>query len=192
LIAKVNSMNPAVTWKKVAGIGLILSLAIIFFFFIPRFPTPTTGPDFLLSIIPTPVSTPTATPNQNPFTKLTSIISHPSVDAVSVSPDLALYSDNACTVPLSFIDWGPLSPGQNITQAIYIKNTSSDISFTLKITTNNWTPINANGPITVTWDQEGNKLRPQQSTAAVLTLAISPTIVDILSFNVQIAIIGID
>jgi hypothetical protein len=56
--------------------------------------------------------------------------------------------------------------------------------------TSGWNPANANGPISITWDKEGTKLSPGQSTAAVLTLTVSPTITDITSFNVQITITG--
>jgi hypothetical protein len=73
---------------------------------------------------------------------------------------------------------------------VYLKNTSSGLSLALNMTASNWTPASANGPITLTWNQEGTRLQPGQSVAATLTLAVSSTIVDVTNFNVQISIFG--
>jgi hypothetical protein len=63
-------------------------------------------------------------------------------------------------------------------------------SLSLSMATSSWTPASANGPVTITWNQAGTRLAPGQSTAAVITLSISPTIADVTSFNVQITITG--
>jgi hypothetical protein len=108
---------------------------------------------------------------------------------VLTSANLGVYSNNGCTNSISSINWGTLKPGGNITQTIYIKNTGSGLSLTLSMTTSNWSQ-GANGPITLTWNQEGTRLQPGQSVAAVFTLAVSPTINDITNFSVQINIAG--
>jgi archaellum component FlaG (FlaF/FlaG flagellin family) len=112
-----------------------------------------------------------------------------STGAVSTSANLGVYSDNACTTSLSSVNWGNLTPGGITTQTIYVKNTG-DLSLTLSMTTSSWSPASANGPITITWNQEGIRLSPGQSTTATLTLTVSSSIADITSFSVQINITG--
>jgi hypothetical protein len=110
--------------------------------------------------------------------------------AVSTSANCGVYSDSGCTTPLSSIDWGNLTAGGTVTQTIYIKNTSSGLPLTLNMTTTNWSPASANGPITVTWNREGTILSPGQSTVATLTLTVSSSEVGITDFSVQISITG--
>ncbi len=73
---------------------------------------------------------------------------------------------------------------------IYVKNTSLGLSLTLDMSASNWNPVNANGPVTVTWNQVGTRLQPGQSVAAILTLMVSSSITDVTNFSVQINIIG--
>jgi hypothetical protein len=110
--------------------------------------------------------------------------------SINVTPNLGLYSDSGCTTGLSAIDWGAITPGNNQTRTVYIKNTGAGTSLTLSISTSSWTPITANGPITISWDKEGTRLAPGQSTAAVIKLISSSSIVDVTTFSVQIQISG--
>jgi len=91
---------------------------------------------------------------------------------------------------LSSINWGTLTPGTNITQTIYVKNTGVGLSLALSMGTSSWTPAGANGPMTLTWNQENTRLNPNQSVAAVLTLSVSSTIADVTTFSVQINLTG--
>jgi len=111
---------------------------------------------------------------------------------VTTSANLGVYSNSACTTPLSSINWGTLPVGGNITQTIYIKNTGVGLSLALNMGTSNWSPASADGPIILTWNQGGTRLQPGQSIAANLTLTVSPTITDVTNFNVQINITGIN
>jgi hypothetical protein len=139
-------------------------------------PTPTATP----TPSPTSVSTPTITPTPIPS----------STPSPSPQASMMIYSDPACTTAMSSIKWGTLAIGGKTTQMVYVKNTGSGVSLALNMTTSNWTPTSANGPITLTWNQEGTRLQPGQSVAATLTLAVSSTIVDVTNFNVQISIFG--
>lgn len=114
----------------------------------------------------------------------------PANGTVSTSANLNVYSDSGCTIPLSSLSWGNPTLGCVINQTVYIKNTSSGLSLSLSMTTSNWSPANANGPMTVTWNQQGTDLQPGQSVTATLTLTVSSSIVDITNFNVQICITG--
>ena len=106
------------------------------------------------------------------------------------SANLGLYSDYACNNPMGHLDWGNLIAGGSVNQTIYIKNNSSGVPLTLSMTATNWKPASANGPITVTWDQEGTILSLGQLTVATVTLSVSPSAVHITNFSVQICITG--
>ena len=110
--------------------------------------------------------------------------------SVSTTANLGIYKDNTCQTTLTSIDWGTPTPGTSITRVIYIKNTGSGVSLSLSLNTSNWDPANANGPITVSLDKTGTRLPPGQSTAASITLTVSPTIVDVTNFNLVITITG--
>ncbi len=115
-----------------------------------------------------------------------------STGTVSTSANLDAYSNSACTILLSFINWGTLTPGGTTAQTIYIKNTSIELSLTLSMTTSSWSPASANGPITITWNQQSTDLQPGASVAATLTLTVSSNISNVTSFNVNINIGGIN
>ena len=113
-----------------------------------------------------------------------------SVGTVSTSANLGVYSNSACTIPLSSINWGTLTAGGTTAQAIYIKNTSIDLSLTLSMTTSSWSPASANGPITITWNQQNTDLQPGASVEAILTLTVSSSISNVTGFSVNINIGG--
>ncbi len=124
------------------------------------------------------------------FAAITTSTNMSSTGTVSTSAGLGVYSNSQCTTSLSSINWGTLTPGGTTTQTIYVKNTGTGLSLTLNLTTSNWSPTSANGPITITWNQQGTDLQPGASVAAILTLTVSSSISDITSFSVQISISG--
>jgi hypothetical protein len=111
---------------------------------------------------------------------------------ISASANLDLYPDSSCSNNLTSFDWGVITPGANVTRSVYIKNTSTETSFALNMTTANWNPITANGPIAITWDREGTRLAPGQAITAEITLTASQSSVDITDFIVQICINTVD
>ena len=113
-----------------------------------------------------------------------------SAGEVKVTANLGVYSDSAFQNNLTTINWGSPTPGTNVTRTIYIKNTGSGVSLALSMATSDWVPTTANGPITLTWNQEGTRLAPGQSTSAILTLVVSPSVVDITNFTVSISVSG--
>jgi len=109
---------------------------------------------------------------------------------VKVTPGLGIYADSACSIPLTNINWGTVTPGTSVTQTIYIENTGTGASLSLSLSTSNWSPSNANDTIAISWNQEGTRLLPGQSVAVAITATMSPSIADISNFNVQIVIAG--
>jgi hypothetical protein len=103
--------------------------------------------------------------------------------------NVGVYSDSACTNELTSLDWGTISPGNSQDITIYLKNTGN-AQITLSMTTTNWTPASADGPITLTWDKENTTLNPNQETTATLTLSISESINGITNFSFDIVITG--
>jgi len=103
--------------------------------------------------------------------------------------NVGLYMNSACTQKLESINWGDIAPGESVNKIIYLKNTgTTDIA--LSMTTNNWNPSIANGPITITWNREDTLLEPGEITSATLTLETVEDVASITTFSVSILIIG--
>ena len=107
------------------------------------------------------------------------------------SINVEIFSDNDCSQPCTNINWGTLSPGESITQTIYIKNNGNK-PITLFMTTENWTPTNANTYINLTWNKENTNLGLDQFVPALLTLSTSLDIETIDDFNFDIIISGVE
>ncbi|NLE05404.1 MAG: hypothetical protein GX638_11480 [Crenarchaeota archaeon] len=104
--------------------------------------------------------------------------------------NVGVYADSPCTQNATFVDWGTLSPGETTTKTVWIKNLGNS-ALTLSLTTNNWTPENAQTDIELSWNHQGIILQANEVLQAVLTLSISPTIdPSITSFNFNIQITG--
>lgn len=113
-----------------------------------------------------------------------------STGSIAFSSNIRVYSNSACTVPLTTLNWGSPFVGGTVTKTVYIKNTQGTASLTLSMTTCNWSPTNANGPLTITWNKQGAVIAPRQSIAATITLTVSASITGITTFSNQISISG--
>jgi hypothetical protein len=96
--------------------------------------------------------------------------------------DLGLYWDNACTNATDGVNWGSFSPGASSSVTLYVRN-QGDSTVKLNLTTRNWNPANAYELITLTWNREGQELKPQMVTVATLSLSVSPNINGITNFS---------
>jgi hypothetical protein len=103
--------------------------------------------------------------------------------------NVGLYTNSACTQKLESIEWGDVAPGESVSKVIYLKNTGTT-EILLSMTTNNWNPSTANGPLTITWNREGTLLEQGEVTSATLTLRTLEDIAGITTFSVSILIIG--
>jgi hypothetical protein len=112
-----------------------------------------------------------------------------STTGVVSSANLGVYSDSGCTQTLTSIDWGTISPDGSVTRLVYVKNVgTAQLNLTmLKI---NWNPSAANGPVAITWNQEGAALAVNQVLTATLTLSVSPTVTAVSTFSVDVVISG--
>ena len=108
------------------------------------------------------------------------------VSAVNVG----VYTDSDCTNNCTHITAGTVSPGMSYTDVIYVKNTGNE-PVTLSMTTSDWDPSAANGPITLTWNRDSYTLDAGDSVRATLTLSISSSISNsITAFSFNVAITG--
>lgn len=106
-----------------------------------------------------------------------------------VAVNVGVYSDSACTLNLTTIDWGSVYPGGSVSRVIYVKD-AGDVPLTLNMNAAGWNPPAAAGQITVAWDRDGFVVGVGQSIAATLTLSVSQSISGVTSFSVNIVITG--
>jgi hypothetical protein len=102
---------------------------------------------------------------------------------------VGVYSNSACTIQLSTISWGTISPGIVKTYTAYVKNTGN-VPITLNMIVSSWNPTIASKYITLTWNRGGTVLSAGQEVIAVLTLTVSSSIKGITSFSFSTVITG--
>jgi hypothetical protein len=103
--------------------------------------------------------------------------------------NLGVYTDSNCTQTATALNVGTLSPGGTATQTVYIKNTGN-IAETLTMTTNNWTPTNANTYLTLTWNRQNTVLNAGATTQATLTLTAASNTGSLTTFSCDITLTG--
>src|SRR3990170_4090704 len=96
--------------------------------------------------------------------------------------NVGVYTDSACTVNCTSIDWEALAPTNSTTRTVYVKNTGT-IPVTLSMTTTNWVPSSASTYLTLTWNRANYVLAAGGSVSATLTLAASASAGAITTFN---------
>lgn len=103
---------------------------------------------------------------------------------------VAAYSDSDAKNEIVTLDWGIMrnQTGAYLTKTIYIKNIGT-AQITLDISTNNWSPTDADTSFTFACDQDNTILNVGATTEAILTLTLTApaTFVD---FSFDIVIVG--
>ncbi len=112
-----------------------------------------------------------------------------SIGTVTTTPGISVYSDSACTIAETSINWGSIAAGSSATQTVYVKNTGTG-SITLSLSTSGWNPAAASSYITVSWNQDGTQLTAGQSGEATLTLSVSASVQGFTSFSNTLTISG--
>lgn len=108
-----------------------------------------------------------------------------SVKAIGVG----VYSDQACTSPVTSISWGTIDPGASIDKIVYIKNTGNN-PVTLTLATSNWNPTGASNYMTLGWDYGGQSINAGAVVQVKLTLSVSSSISGITNFSFDITIVA--
>jgi hypothetical protein len=102
---------------------------------------------------------------------------------------VGVYWDNECTNVLSSVDWGVLEPGASENVSCYIRNEGSSVS-TLSMYTSNWSPSNASGYLSLSWDYGGQSIDVDEVVRVTFTLSVDAGIEGITSFSFDITIVG--
>ena len=153
-------------------------------------PTPTATPTSTPSPTPTPTPAPTATPTPTPSptpsptpTLTPTPTSSPSPTPTS-SPQVSIgiYSDPACSVALSSINWGDLSPGATSSLVLYVQNQGST-AVTLSKELSNYNPSTLSTYLTLNWDYSNQALNPGTTLKITLTLIVSSSTPTMASFS---------
>jgi len=103
--------------------------------------------------------------------------------------EINVYSDASCTKKISNYNWGEIVAGSGKSVAIYVKNDGS-IDVTLSLATENWTPENISGDMTLLWNYSGKPLTPNESVRIVLTLKIDQDCPQVPTFSFDIVLIA--
>jgi hypothetical protein len=103
--------------------------------------------------------------------------------------NVEVYSDAACTQPISTIHIGTLNPGSTFTKAIYLKNTGT-VPVRLIMTTNNWNPTSASNYLTLSWNRQNYVLNEGSTREATLTLTVASDTNDLETFSFSATITG--
>jgi hypothetical protein len=88
---------------------------------------------------------------------------------VMADVDLGVYSNSACTHPLTSINWGTCYPEENTVVTVYLKNLGT-IETTLTVLTDNWAPASAESHYQLTADCDWETLAPNEVFTATFTL----------------------
>jgi hypothetical protein len=83
------------------------------------------------------------------------------------------YSDLQCVNPVSEIEWGAIDAGFQQQATIYLKN-EGGISLTLNLDSNNWTPLNVEDYMTLSWDYHGQAINPGEVREVTRARIVSP------------------
>jgi hypothetical protein len=110
---------------------------------------------------------------------------------ITAGPNVAIYSNAQCTVPVSSISWGSIEAGGTATQTVYVEDTGGT-AMSLSINVSNWSPSTASTYINVNWNGQGAQIQPGVSgaLAVTFTLTVSLSVTGITSFSNAITISG--
>jgi hypothetical protein len=105
------------------------------------------------------------------------------------SLNVSVYWNSACTNTTTSIDWGVLTPGTKISNAVYVRN-EGNVPLKLSMIAQNWNPTSAASYLNLTWDLEAQSLNATATRAATLTLSVAANTAGLTSFTFDIIIAG--
>jgi hypothetical protein len=124
------------------------------------------------------------------YSILTVTVTFTSTGRINTTANIGIYSDSACTQPLSAIDWGNLTVGTTSNYLVYVKN-MGNVRQTISLSANAWVPSTAAQYLDVTWDQNNTALNPAQVVTGNIKLAVATIVdTDITTFSNNITITG--
>ncbi|NVM56480.1 MAG: hypothetical protein HWN66_22470, partial [Candidatus Helarchaeota archaeon] len=99
--------------------------------------------------------------------------------------DLEIYNEIDCINRKTELEWGTINVGSSVSTKIYIKNTgSADVR--LSFTIENWEPTESYEYMELSWDYDGNPLKPGKVVGILLSLKVNSKISGIKNFSFDI------
>jgi hypothetical protein len=105
------------------------------------------------------------------------------------SVNVGVYTNSQCNQNCTSLTWGTIDPGDSTSKTVYVKNTGT-VPITISMTTESWTPTNANNYLTLTWNRQNTVIDPGESTPATITLSVDSNTGSLTSFSFNIVITG--
>ena len=113
----------------------------------------------------------------------------PSPPPPEPSIEIDVYSDASCTQVLTSLQWGFIEAGSSAYNTVYVKN-SGDGGVILSLTTDNWTPVEAEDYMDLSWDYDFSPLSSGAVVEVTLELEVSSSIGGIDDFSFDIIVVG--
>jgi hypothetical protein len=110
---------------------------------------------------------------------------------VMADVDLGVYSNSACTHPITALNWGTCYVEENTTVTIYLRNEGS-VDSTLTVLTDNWTPLSTEACYQLYATCDGDTLAPNDVVPATFTLYPLAAASQFETFSFDIIIQGQD
>ena len=104
--------------------------------------------------------------------------------------NIEVYSDLACTQPVSSLDWGVPEPGDTVNRVVYLKNIGN-ADMTMNMYVSNWTPVGVDTYLSLSWDQENTVMIPDEVLLSTISLSVDNGITGVSDFSYQITLQGI-
>lgn len=102
---------------------------------------------------------------------------------------VGVFKDVNFTASVTQIDWGVVGAGESKNFSAYIKN-ESNVPITLSMYSESWSPVEASGFITTTWDCGGSLIPVDGFIPVTFTLHVDPAVSGITSFSFTVVVIG--
>jgi len=102
--------------------------------------------------------------------------------AISTTTQIGIYWNQNCTNPVTSINWGMLSPGENKNITIYVRN-EDNTTITLTINTLNWKPEETSQFLTFSCTSNNTTIEPQKTAKITLTLQVKQNIKTVKDFS---------
>lgn len=100
---------------------------------------------------------------------------------------IRFYWDQDCTRNVYNIDWGVFEPGMEKGVTIYIIN-KGDVPVNTSLLTGDWNPEIASQYISLSWNYNGQSIKPNETVPINLNLKVSPAVSNVGNFTFIISI----
>ena len=105
---------------------------------------------------------------------------------------VGVYWNAECTVAVTHIDWGELTPGSAKDVVVFLRNEELNGSCYLFMWTANWTPPEGASYIALSWDCRGKTIGLDETLQATFTLKVSRSVRGLADFSFSIIVFGAD